>query len=40
MERVIELFINTEEGEFFDRGGMLAAYNPAISAGELVRCDV
>lgn len=40
MERVIELFINTEDGEFFDRGGMLAAYNPAISAGELVRCDV
>lgn len=40
MERLIELFINTEDGEFFDRGGMLAAYNPAISAGELVRCDV
>ena len=40
MERVIELFINTEDGEFFDRGGMLAAYNPAISAGELVRCEV
>ena len=40
MERLIELFINTEDGEFFDRGGMLAAYNPAISAGELVRCEV
>lgn len=40
MERLIELFINTEDGEFFDRGGMLAAYNPAISGGELVRCDV
>ena len=40
MERLIELFINTEDGEFFERGGMLAAYNPAISAGELVRCDV
>ena len=40
MERLIELFINTEDGEFFDRGGMLAAYNPASSAGELVRCDV
>lgn len=40
MERLIELFINVEDGEFFDRGGMLAAYNPAISAGELVRCEV
>lgn len=37
MERLIELFINTEDGEFYDRGGLLAAYDPAINAGELVR---
>lgn len=40
MERLIELFINTEDGEFYDRGGLLAAYDPAINAGELVRLTV
>lgn len=25
MERLIELFINTEDGEFYDRGALLAA---------------
>lgn len=40
MERLIELFINTENGEFYDRGGLLAAYDPAINAGELVRLTV
>lgn len=28
MERLIELFINTEDGEFYDRGGLLAVDTP------------
>ena len=37
MERLIELYIDTNTLEFYNREGSLGAYTPAISAGELVR---
>ena len=37
MERLIELYIDTNTLEFYNREGSLGAYTPAISAGELAR---
>ena len=35
MERLIELFINTEDGEFYDRGGLLATMEAVKSQEDI-----
>ena len=40
MQRLIELFIDTNTLEFYNRDGALGASTPSISAGELVQLNV
>ena len=40
MQRLIELFIDTNTMEFYNRDGALGASTPSISAGELVQLNV